>query len=498
MMTRNFVLTMVLAGAASIATTASAKDGDTVATGLRPAVHVAGTPEIRWTVEERLAAHGVSGTSVAVLRDGKIAWARGYGVRQKGKREAVTTETMFSVGSLSKVGTAAVVLRMVDDGHLDLDRDVNDYLKRWKIPASPLAQGRAVTLRRLLSHTAGMNVHGFPDYLPGAALPTILDTLDGRKPSQTEAVRMVYTPGTQFRYSGGGITIEQLVVEDVLGVDFETAAKRYLFDPLGMKRSTYRQPLDPKFGDIAMAHDSKGQPTALPRGYEAMPETAASGLWTTPSDYARMVAAFIASWRGAPGAFLSRALAEQMMTEVAPGSVGLGPFIEGRGATRRFHHGGSNNSYRAWMEGNLSSGNGVVIFTNGTDGDDLYPEIRRAVAASEGWPDSGVADVPAVKLPDARLSELQGLYRVQPTGVLGERMRMAAMVPAFRVSLADGALRIGAEAGGGYRLVPADRSNFVFADDADRWVEFVTGGDGRIERIILRNGLSAIEAVRQP
>jgi CubicO group peptidase (beta-lactamase class C family) len=498
-MIRNFVLTVFLAGAASMTATASARDGDAVAAGLRPAVHVAGTPEVRWTVAQRLAAHGVSGTSVAVLRDGKVAWAHGYGVRQAGKSDAVTAETMFSVGSLSKVGTAAVVLRLVDEGRLDLDRDLNDYLKRWKIPASPLAQGRAVTLRRLLSHTAGINVHGFPDYLPGAALPTILDTLDGRPPSQTEAVRMVYTPGTQFRYSGGGVTIEQLVVEDVLGVDFETAAKRYLFDPLDMKRSTYRQPLDPAFGNIAMAHDAKGKPTALPRGYEAMPETAASGLWTTPSDYARMVAAFIASYRGAPGAFLSRALAEQMMTEVAPGTVGLGPFVEGRGRMRRFHHGGSNNSYRAWMEGNLASGNGVVIFTNGSDGDDLYPEIRRAVAASEGWPDSGVADVPAVTLSAARLTELEGRYRLQPTGVLGERMRILTVTPIVRVSLADGVLKIGGESGGGSALVPADRSNFVYSNDAERWVEFVSGGgDGKIERIVLRNGLSAIEAIREP
>ncbi len=151
------------------------------------------------------------------------------------------------------------------------------------------------------------------------------------------------------------------------------------------------------------------------------------------------------------------------------------------------------------MEGNLASGNGVVIFTNGSDGDDLYPEIRRAVAASEGWPDSGVADVPAVTLPAARLTELEGRYRLQPTGVLGERMRILTMTPVVRVSLADGVLKIGGESGGGSALVPADRSNFVYSNDAERWVEFVSGGgDGKVERIVLRNGLSAIEAIREP
>lgn len=498
MMTRTIAVALALVSA-PLGSMALARDGDAVAKELRPAVHVAGTPHIRWTVAERLATYGVAGTSVAVLRDGKLAWARGYGLRQAGKPDVVTTETMFSVGSLSKVATAAVVLRMVDEGRLDLDRDVNAYLKRWKIPESPLAKGHVVTLRRLLSHTAGLNVHGFPDFQPGDALPTILDTLEGRAPSRTEAVRMVYTPGTQFRYSGGGVTVEQLVVEDVLGVDFDAAARRYLFEPLGMRRSTFAQPLDPGFGDIARAHGADGTARALPRGYEAMPETAASGLWTTPSDYARMIAAFIASYRGTPGAFLSRPLAGQMMAAVAPGPVGLGPFLDGRGATRRFHHGGSNDSYRAWMEGNLASGNGVVIFTNGADGARLYPEIRRAVAVTEGWPDTGVVEVPALSSSAANMSEVQGAYRIQAlAGAIGERMRMSLPYPLIHVSIVDGTLRIGGRAGGGEALVPADRSNFVYANDADRWVEFVAGDNGRIERLILRNDLAAVEAVREP
>jgi hypothetical protein len=151
------------------------------------------------------------------------------------------------------------------------------------------------------------------------------------------------------------------------------------------------------------------------------------------------------------------------------------------------------------MEGNLASGNGVVIFTNGADGARLYPEIRRAVAVTEGWPDTGVVEVPALSSSAANMSEVQGAYRIQAlAGAIGERMRMSLPYPLIHVSIVDGTLRIGGRAGGGEALVPADRSNFVYANDADRWVEFVAGDNGRIERLILRNDLAAVEAVREP
>ncbi|MCG8468874.1 MAG: beta-lactamase family protein [Gemmatimonadetes bacterium] len=341
-------------------------------------------PNVRWTIEERMQHYGVAGVSIAVIDDGELLWAKAYGVKQAGHPEPIDTETVFSVGSVSKVGAAAVTLRLVDEGKLDVDRNVNDYLTRWRVPDNELTAREPVTLRRIMSHTAGLTVHGFADFQPGEDLPTLVEILDGTGPAKNAPVRVDLLPGSEFRYSGGGTTVEQLVIEEVSGMDFTAAARHYVFEPLGMSRSTYENPLPAEHGNIARAHDARGEPAALPRGWEAMPEAAASGLWTTPSDYARLIIAFIESYQGDGETFLTYETARDMMTEVPPGIFGLGPELGGEGPTRNFVHGGANNSYKAFMAGYLAEGDGLVIFTNGTQGNRLIGEIRRAVAVA-GW-----------------------------------------------------------------------------------------------------------------
>lgn len=471
-------------------------------TGLRPGVHVRGQPEVRWTLAERMAHYKVPGVSIAVIRDGRIAWARGYGVLQAGKPERVDAATLFSVGSLSKVATAAITLRLVDAGTLDLDRDVSAYLTRWTLPPNPFTAVRPVTLRGLLSHSAGLTLSGFPDFQPGDPLPRIEDTLSGRPPSKTEPVRVATMPGTITSYSGGGTTVEQLVIEETTHGSFEAAAQRQLFASLGMKRSTFVNPLPPKWGNIAKAHDGKGTPIALPRGYETMPEMAASGLWTTPSDYARILVALIEAWRGGEHGFLSPARAREMMTEVGPSRFGLGPFLDGYGLSRRFSHSGANDSYRAWFEAYLADGDGVVIFTNGSGGGPIRSEIRRAIAAAEHWPESRLSiDVPAVALPPAVLAKLAGTYVVTPAaGVNATRFSIESASVAFRVLVVGDRLVLADTRPGTppLPLIAADPTNFIPIDYPERRVEFVHGYDGTIERLIMRDGDFAIEAVRAP
>ena len=383
----------VLAGCVLVLTTASAAWAQAVATDLESRIrtfetslHPYGATDVFWTLEERMAHYGVAGVSIAVIADGEIAWAKAYGLKQAGTTDAVDTETVFSVGSVSKVGAAAITLRLVDEGRLDLDRDVNDYLTRWKVPPNELTAAEPVTLRRIMSHTAGLTVHGFADYQPGEPLPDVVQILEGSGPAKSPPVVVDLLPGSEFRYSGGGVTVEQLVIEEVTGMEFDEAARRYLFEPLRMTRSTYVNPLPASHGNIARAHGPDGAPRALPRGWEAMPEAAASGLWTTPSDYARLVIALIESYQGDGDTFLSYELARDVMTEVSPSAFGLGPALDGEGPTRRFFHTGANDSYRAYMRGFLHSADGVVIFTNGERGPELIDEMRQAVIDAEGWP----------------------------------------------------------------------------------------------------------------
>jgi CubicO group peptidase (beta-lactamase class C family) len=462
---------------------------------LVPAVRVAGTPAERWKLSERMSHWKVPGLSVAVIRDGKLAWAKGYGVLQVGKPDKVNAQTVFSVGSVSKLGAAAVTLRLAEAGKLDLDRDVNAYLRRWKLPENEFTAIRPATLRGILSHSAGLSVHGFGDFQPGAALPTVIDTLDGRSPATNAPVRVIYAPGTRLQYSGGGVTIEQLVIEEVTGLSFPDAARKHVLDPLGMKRSTYENPLPESHGNIAKAHGDNGEARALPRGYESMPETAASGLWTTPTDYAQLVIALIKSYQGAPDSFISARLAHQMMTEVGRSPFGLGPVLEGEGMDRRFLHGGSNNSYKAWAEGHLATGDGLIVFTNGANGSRLYAEVRRAVALAEGWSQqlSYHVEVPAIALSAGELQEKVGTYAVEPgSNTLGFRHRSAA--PAYQILFRDGALYFNDFDDEPQRLIATAAARFVTENDGSVRVEFVRDYAGKVSGLILRLPSAAIEA----
>jgi CubicO group peptidase (beta-lactamase class C family) len=253
-------------------------------TGLRPAVRRVGARPERWTLEERMRHYGVPGVSIAIIANGEVAWARGYGKLRAGSEEPVTTRSVFSVGSLSKVATATTILRLADEGAFDLDRDVNAYTRRWTVPQAGL-DGEAVTLRRLMSHTAGTTVSGFKDFGPDEPLPTLQQILMGQPPAKNAPVVVAYRPGSSSAYSGGGTMVEQLVVENATAKPFAQVAATKVFEPLGMVRTTFLSPLPSDYGDIALAHDAKGAPTALPRGWQSFPETAASGLWTTPTDY---------------------------------------------------------------------------------------------------------------------------------------------------------------------------------------------------------------------
>ena len=380
---------LMLTGAMGMAAAQVPADGGTasleaaLAQGLRPSVLKAGEPLPRWSLQARMAHYKVPGVAVAVLRNGEVVYAAGFGVREAGTTDAVDADTLFSVGSVSKVVAAATSLQLVAQGRIDLDRDVNTYMTSWRIPAAPGIRNPTVTMRMLLSHTSGLTVHGFEDYLPGEKLPTLVQTLDGKPPAKNDPIRLEREPGTESDYSGGGVMVEQQVIEDVTGTSLVEAARAQVFDRIGMRRSTFENPLPARRGNVAKAHDKEGRLTALPRGWQAFPEQAASGLWTSANELGAFVGALIKSYQGR-GNFLPRDMAIRMMTEVSPGARGLGPELSGAGTTRRFFHNGDNDSYHAGFEGYLDSGDGFVILTNGKNSKGLRGEIRNALSDALG------------------------------------------------------------------------------------------------------------------
>lgn len=406
-------LALLAACAVAAATPARASAGpDPLAAldhGLRPSVIAPGVAQPGWSLAERMRHHKVPGVAIAVLKNGEVVSAVGYGVRQAGTADKVDGDTLFSVGSISKVVTATTTLRLVARGQLDLDRDVDDYLKRWKLPVSAETPRSPVSLRMLMSHTSGLGVHGFADYQPDEPLPTMAQVLNGQAPAKGEAVRFKNPPGRVQDYSGGGVTVEQVAIEDVTGQPLAALAQARVFAPLGMGRSTFESPLSAARGNIAKAHDGKGAPTALPRGWESFGETGASGLWTSARDLGRFVSGLINSYQGR-GDFLPLPLATAMMTEVSPGTFGLGPKLGGVGPGRHFFHLGANDSYRAFMEGYPETGDGFVILTNGANGDALAAEIRNALADAIGL--GAHAPVRAVASRTPPSPDFAGRYRI--------------------------------------------------------------------------------------
>lgn len=338
----------------------------------------------KFTVDERLVRNATPALAVAIIENGEIVLAKGYGVTQAGSDEAADADTVFSVGSVSKIVNAALILRLVAEGTLDLDTDINTYLTSWQVPENTYTRETPVTLRTLLSHTAGFTVHGFPDFQPGDDLPTAIETLEGERPARTDPVRVTFTPGERMRYSGGGTTVSQVLVEEVTGLPYDEAARKYVFNPLGMTRSTFANPLPASHGNIARAHNDRGERAALPRGWEAMPEMAASGLWASADDLSAFLLALIQSVRGESD-FLPEALAKDMMTRQTHSWHGLGPRLNGEGETFVFHHGGANDSYRAWIEGHPETGDGALFFANSRSGHFILREARLSAARAFDW-----------------------------------------------------------------------------------------------------------------
>lgn len=382
-----------------------------VVNGLRPPVEIEGKPATRWTLAERMTNYKVPGVSIAVIQNGRIAWARGFGVKEAGKTDPVTPTTLFQAASISKPVAATAMLRLVERGTLNLDTNVNTYLKSWKVPDNKFTTTEKVTLRRIVSHTAGLTVHGFPGYATTDPIPTVVQVLDGVKPANTDPVRVDTTPGAIERYSGGGTTIMQQLLVDVTGKPFPALMQELVLGPVGMTSSTYEQPIPAaRAAEAAHAHRQDGK--EVPGGWHVYPEMAPAGLWTTPTDLLKWAIAITDARAGRSTTLLSQAMTQQMLT-AQKNEVGLGPFVGGTGRNFHFGHGGANEGFHSQLVMYPELGVGAAIMTNGDGGPLLIPEVLRALAAEYGWPDYGAERVTARTLDPKTVAGLVGTYLVQ-------------------------------------------------------------------------------------
>ena len=321
--------------------------------GLIPPLVFKAEPSGAKTLKDRMAELKVPGVSVAVIDKGRIAWAKGYGFRESGHPDPVTPETLFQAASISKPVCAVGVMALAEAGKFFLDEDANEKLRSWHVPGNNFTEEARVTVRRLLSHTAGLTVHGFRGYAAGEPRPTLIQILNGEKPANSAPIRVDVLPGNVHRYSGGGYTVLQQFVQDVTGREFAAAMRDLVLAKIGMKESTYEQPLPESRRKLAATgHGSDGKP--IPGRWHTYPEMAAAGLWTTPSDLARFAIELQNSLRGEPNRVLSAESVRLMITPVADG-YGLGFEVHGSGDSLTFGHGGSNAGFKCTL---VASGRG--------------------------------------------------------------------------------------------------------------------------------------------
>jgi CubicO group peptidase (beta-lactamase class C family) len=341
-----------------------------------------GQAPLRMDLLQSMKLYNVPGLSIAVIDDYKMVWAKGYGVIETGSSTPVTPKTLFQAGSISKPVAATGALSLVEHGKLVLDENVNEKLKSWKVPENELTKNEKVTLRRLMSHTAGLTVHGFPGYDINDAVPTLVQILNGEKPANTAAIRVDILPGTKEVYSGGGVTIEQQLMMDVTGKAFPALMRELVLDKLGMADSSYEQPLPPARAAMTASGTYAGGKVVHGR-WHIYPEMAAAGLWTTPTDLSKFAIEIALSKLGKANRVLSEKMTNEMLRPVME-AAGLGLFMD-KNNPGQFGHNGANEGFQAILTMNAESGKGVAIMANSDNGIAVGDLLLRSVAKEYGW-----------------------------------------------------------------------------------------------------------------
>ncbi len=349
-----------------------------------------------YTLQEVMEKYHVPGVSVAVIRDFGIHWVKGYGIADVKTGASVNADTLFQAASISKPVAAMAVLRAVQDGKFSLDDDINTILTSWQLPESEFTKVRPVTPRTLLSHTSGTgDGFGFPGYHPAAPRPTLVQILNGEKPSNVGPVLLERVPFTAFKYSGGGVTMMQLALMDAVGKPFIEILQEYVLGPIGMTNSGFDQPLNSERDkNAARAHNRQGDfglwafggvAKAMDAKWHVYPELAAAGLWTTPTDLAKFAIEVQKSLRGEASNVLSQTMVKEMVNPVGVGSYGVGFSVSKLGEGWYFGHGGGNMGFRCDLLAHKVKGYGVAIMTNGENGRVVIEELRERVARAYHW-----------------------------------------------------------------------------------------------------------------
>lgn len=373
--------------------------------GLRPAVyHDDHRPT--YNIQDRMEYWNVPAVSFVVINDMKIVYAGAFGVKRMDRSSYIDDNTLFQAASLSKPVSAAGAMTLAYKNELDIDADINQLSDNWQLPHEDYEE--RVTIRRILSHSAGLSVGGFTGYASEDTLPTLLEMIEGRAPANSPAVRIIAQPDTRFIYSGGGYLVMQKMMEDITGKNFSEIMHENVFRPLNMENSCYA-PLDSiQKTNAAYGHNVNDY---IPNHAPIHVESAAGGLWTTPTDLGLLLIELMKAYTHRQSKILDPATVQSMM-EPHYWDFGLGFKVLGEGKDFRFSHGGATRGWHSHFMAFPGRGQAVVIMTNGTNGWVLWPEIVRSAADALNWPVLKPRTVKPMDLKESQMNEYAGTYEM--------------------------------------------------------------------------------------
>jgi len=446
-----------------------------VENNLSPLVLIEG--QTLWNIEERIRKYKTPGLSITVIKDFEVDWTKSYGFCNNNNKNEVTNETLFQAGSISKFINALAIMKLNEQNNIKLDTDINSLLTSWKFPYKNNTSN--ITLRQLLSHTAGLSMSGFSGYKKADNLPTIIEILEGKSPANSEKVVSVIPTNKEFKYSGGGTTISQLILKDNINVTYENFIDKYIFNPIQVKNSFYSIQKDKYKENMASGHTRKGKP--LKNAYNFYPESAAAGLWTTTNDLANILIDFQLSLEDKNGNLLSNQSALEMIKPTVDNSnSGLGIFVEKQNEKIYLQHSAATKGFRGKFFISAEDGNGVVILTNGTSVE-IIEEIIRSVAKTYNWSGFEIFKrISGISLNESDLKKYTGTYTTKKRKVI--------------VSAKKGFLFIAEKGKWSSKLTPLNESSFLVEKlKPTASVEFAKNKDGEVSTLIVEQGNDILE-----
>lgn len=340
----------------------------------------------KYNILERMKFYKIPSVSIAVINNGKLEWTKSYGYADIETKRLANKTTLYQVASITKSVNSLGIMKLVQERKLSLTNDIRNYLKTWTFPDNELSKNKTITLKNLLSHTAGLSVHGFIGYSFNDTIPTINQILNGERPANNETIKPIYPINEHFEYSGGGYTIIRKILDDNISSNYDSLMSAVVLKPLKMTNSTFSQPLSSQYKNYAFGTDKEMQ--TLKGNYYIYPEQAAGGLWSTANDIAKFVLSIQNDLKGNQNSLINKQLTEEMLTPVL-NNYALGLGIIEKGGEKYFWHEGESYGYNSIYYGSFTTGKGVVILTNAypSNGQPFIQELLNSVATVYSWKD---------------------------------------------------------------------------------------------------------------